>query len=181
MANGFSLQEFMSARTDFARGYTFYATFPSGMPGTSLVVDTKYLVKSTSLPVGTITPIETDWQGNKYKIAGTQEFTDFTITFNVDPDSEVRKSFVEWQTLIHNPGNNEHGIPGVGNNGYMTDILLEHLSHLDGSTKMTYLLLGAWPTAVGEMALDYSSQEVATFDVTFVYQRHEVNESIGKA
>ncbi len=161
----FDLNKFMADGRDFARGYTFYVTLPVG-PFKS---DSVYLVKSSSLPVGTINPIETDWQGNKYKLAGTQEYTDFSVTFNVDVEDNIRLTFVNWQKSIHNTENNIHGSPGE----YMKDVIVEHISHVTGESIMTYTLVKAWPTSVGELALDYSSQDVATFDVTFAYQFHK--------
>ncbi len=166
MANGFSLDEFMGANADFARGYTFYVVI-NGMGFTD---KEKFLVKSSSLPVGTITPIETNWQGNIYKLGGTQEFTDFTVSFNVDLKGDIRVKFSDWQESIHDAESNVHGDPSK----YMVDITIYYLSHIDGSVITEYELIKAWPTNVGELALDYTSKEIATFDVTFAYQRHEV-------
>ncbi len=163
----FNLDAFMAGGRDFARGYTFYAKINNSIFDES----DKFLVKTTSLPAGTVTPIETNWQGNKYKLGGVQEFTDLNITFNVDPKDEIRHKFVLWQQDIHNPETNMHGDPSqVG--GYMSDIELTHVSHISGDTIMKYILHGAWPTSVAEMSLDYASQEVAQFDVTFAYQLH---------
>ena len=166
----FDLSKFMGAVKDFARGYTFYVTIPY------LSDDNVYLVKSSSLPVGTINPIETDWQGNKYKLAGTQEYTDFTVTFNVDTKDKIRQEFVGWQKFVHDTETNMHGDPDK----YMNNITVTHISHMTNESIMEYELVRAWPTSVGELALDYSSQDVATFDVTFAYQYHIVTPIVNK-
>ena len=167
----FNLDAFMAGGRDFARGYTFYATF-SNTPSDIINNDnSKFLVRTASLPVGTITPIETSWQGNKYKLAGVQEFTDFNIGFNIDPTKEnIRSEFVKWQHSIHEPEDNVHGNPSE----YMAQIQLEHLDHRTEDVLTTYQLLGAWPTSVGEVSLDYASQETAQFEVTFTYQLHTI-------
>jgi len=165
MANGFSLDEFMSANADFARGYTFYVDFGVN---SYLDVNTRFLVKSSSLPVGTISPIETNWQGNIYKLGSTQEFTDFTVSFNADTEGLLRTNFTSWQQDVHNPETNKHGNP----NDYMIDMQVQHLSHITGDVMQEYKLVKAFPSSVGELALDYASKEIATFDVTFSYQRH---------
>jgi hypothetical protein len=162
---GFSLDDFMSKNRDFARGYTFYAQIRGGGLDSD---DIKYLVKASSLPASTIPVAEVNWQGNKYKLGTTQEFQEFTITYNVDPDDDIRKRFLEWERNIHSPVTNIHGDP----NAYMADIELNHLSHRDGSIIMTYFLIQAWPTGVGALTLDYGTKEVAYFDVTFAYQYH---------
>jgi hypothetical protein len=160
---GFNLDNFMAENRDFARGYTFYINVdgPIGEYG-------KYLVKSSSLPASTIPVAEVNWQGNKYKLGTTQEFQEFTVTYNVDKDDMIRMDYVNWERMIHDPETNLHGNP----EGYMSDIHLEHLDHRTGGPLMIYRLVQAWPTSVGALALDYGSKEIAYFDVTFAYQYH---------
>jgi len=162
---GFNLSSFISDNRDFARGYTFYASVP-----TKSAEFGKKLVKSTRLPTSTIPVAEVNWQGNKYKLGTTQEYAEFTITYNVDPETNIRRGYLNWMNDIHDSRDNVHGEPKE----YMHTITLEHLSHRTGGPIMIYSLLYAWPSSVGELALDYGTKEVATFDVTFNYQWHEV-------
>ncbi len=170
----FNLGQFISNNEDFARGYTFYVTFTDGNPGKIKQSD-KYLVKSSTLPTGTITPVEASWQGNKYKLAGTQEFTDFTVSFNINPDVDnIRTRFMTWQAAIHDVKTNKHGTAGI-TNGYMSDIEVRHMDHREEDKALaTYKLIGAWPSNVGEVQLTYDSTELATFDVSFTYQYHTI-------
>jgi len=164
MGYGFNLNDFISANRDFARGYTFMINVPKvGSRGT-------FLVKSSRLPTSTIPVAEVNWQGNKYKLGTTQEFAEFTVTYNVDPENEIRRDYLIWEKQIHNAEDNIHGDPA----NYMQDIILTHLSHRDGSVIMEYKLVYAWPSSIGELSLDYGTKEVASFDVTFNYQWHEV-------
>ena len=65
----FNLDGFMNKVKDYSRPYLFYCKiFNSPLSG-----DHVYLVKSTKLPAQTITKTEADWQGNKYKLATTNE------------------------------------------------------------------------------------------------------------
>jgi hypothetical protein len=166
----FDLEAFIGANRDFARGYTFYLTISGNRWN---VEDDKFLVKTTSLPAGTVGMMETDWQGNKYKLASTQEFENFEVMFNLDVNGadNIRNRFTYWQEQIHNTGSNAHGSPA----DYMADVFIEHLDHVTGQPITTYKLVGAWPITVSEIQLDYASKEVATFSVSFVYQRHVVN------
>lgn len=174
MANGFSLQEMMSKNKDFARGYLFYVfiDWPSGTLKGGLDSDkTRYLVRSTNLPSSAVEVATTNWQGNAYKLGTTQTFEDFTITFNVDIGDNIRHSFLKWTELIHNAVNNEHGKPQEGN-PYMKEVRIWHLNQEKGDPVMDYRLVGAWPSTVGQIALDYATKDVATFDITFTYQYH---------
>ena len=55
----------------------------------------------------------------------------------------------------------------------MVDQEVWHLN-AQGDPIMKYKLISAWPNTIGEMSLDYSSKEVATFDVTLKYLRYEI-------
>jgi len=163
----FNLQGLWGKHRDFARAYLFECR----INGFNTEFDTEFahLVKSTRLPERSISQITTDWQGNNYKIGGTSEYTDFSITFNVDEYGNIRTEFMKWQDKIHEPENNIHGSPDE----YFKDITLKHLNGI-GNSIVTYKLIDAWPTSVGEISLDYSTKEIATFDVTFAYQYHKL-------
>ena len=162
MAGEFDLSAFIGKNLDFARGYTFYCTLPTPITGERA----KYLVKSTALPDSTIGVTEANWQGNVYKLGTTHEYGDFTVSFNVDIVDNIRKQFLKWAKKIHDVETNKHGSPGQ----YMQDITLEHLNHNTGNMILEYKLVKAWPSSVGEMTLDYSAKDLATFNVTFAYQ-----------
>jgi len=167
----FNLSSFISNQNgqDFARGYVFYVAFED-CPYITTGEKGRYLVKSSSLPAEQLGQAVANWQGNEYKIATTSEYTDFTVDFNVDPDDSIRTDFVNWKKAAHDVRDNTHGIPPQ----YMWTITLEHLSHVTGDPVLTYKLQMAWPSNVGELTLDYSAKEIATFSVTFAYQWHTV-------
>ena len=165
---GFNLDSMIGAYKDFARGYLFYARVNS-----PVAIDSNhpYLVNSTSLPTQTIEAIPTNWQGNEYKIAGTNTFAELSITFKADIGQGLRTSFLNWMQKIHDPVSNVHGTPSE----YFGSVDLTQLN-IDGDGIMSYSLVNAWPSAVGEIGLDYGSKEFSTFDVTFTYQYHVVND-----
>jgi len=162
----FGLNGFMSMYDDYSRAYLFQCKIHH-LGGKYFIQDHEYLVKSTKLPETTIGELETDWQGNKYKIASTEEYADFTVSFKMDKYDDIRYRFTDWARDIHDTESGTHGNPM----DYMSDITLKHLSG-NGSPIMIYTLVGAWPKSIGEVSLDYSSKEIASFDVTFTYQYH---------
>ena len=134
--------------------------------------DFGYFVKSTSLPESSIQETSTFWCGQEYKIASTRRFVEWTITFYVDNKATILKKFWDWHKIIHNPETNSYGNPVT----YMSDQLL-YLVGLDGDSEIScYKLFGAWPKQIGQVALDYQTNDFAQFDVTFAYQYHTVSE-----
>jgi hypothetical protein len=141
---------------------------PFGIP---LPRNFPYYVKSTSLPETTIQETSTFWCGQEYKIAGTQRFAEWTVTFYIDNKSIILNKFREWMNIIHNPQTNYYAEPMI----YMTEQSLYLLSATDnGQVICCYKLYGMWPKQIGQVALDYGSNELAQFDVTFAYQYHTV-------
>lgn len=170
----FKISSFKQAMTNYARPYLFYAQvqFPESIPqgaGDATKFST-ILAQSTTLPQSSIDEIVVPWQGQDYKMGSTHTFADFDITFRLDGGDLLRKSFIEWTKLIHDPKTNFQNSPGV----YYGGVKLEHLNG-KGDPVMTYVLRDAWPKVVGQLNLDYNSKTaVAEFTVTFSYQYFDV-------
>lgn len=167
---GFNIDSMVSRYSDFARGYLFYAQITNSPIGGVLSSDHPYLVNASSLPAQSIEEISTDFQGMAYKIGATNTFEDFNITFKCDTAQDVRKAFLEWMSLVHNPVTNVHGVPSE----YMGQVGLTQLN-VNGDAIIRYDLVKAWPSNVGEITLDYSDKSISTFDVTFKYLYHVID------
>lgn len=161
---GFSIDDFRANFQGGYRPYLFYIYINN--PYSSLGMDrTTYLVSASSYPGSTITPIETQWQGQTYKTGSVQTFDDWSCTFRVDTDATVRSDFKAWMNVIHNPITNESGLPS----NYLADQTIQLLNN-EGNAIKTMTLVGAWPTSLGEITLESTPGEIATFEVTFSYQ-----------
>lgn len=179
MADGFLSNFKSSINGNFARAYLFYVKFPD--PGAvNLPQNQRFLVRSTSLPASTIEEIPIPYQGMVYKIGSTQVFETWECTFNADNAMSLRREFVRWMQAVHNPVNNEHGLPS----NYFGKAEIEMLDPFqnfggDGAANANYVatLYDAWPSSVGALDLAYDSKEVAQFSVTFTYNWHEENQT----
>jgi len=167
----FRVDSFKSMFQGGARGYLFYMKpqFPAGLQTIS-DREVIYMVRSTSLPTESIEELLVNWQGYDFKFGGKHTFADWTVTFNMDKDGKVHQSFHNWQQKVHNSKSNEYGLPV----DYMTTQTVQLLNHL-GQPIVEYKLFDAWPGEVAEVTLDYGSNEVAQFAVTFKYVRHEIS------
>jgi hypothetical protein len=131
-----------------------------------------YYVKATSLPEMTVEEMTTNWMGAKYKFGGKPTFGDWTVTFNVDSDANIIKKFRDWQNMIINPQTNIASKPST----YMVD-QQAHLLGLDGETVCVYKFYSAWPKVIGNVSLDYSTNDITAFDVTFSYLYYMIYDS----
>ena len=172
-ADGFLTSFKAGVNGNFARAYLFYAKIQAPTTATTIPDSQKFLVRSTSMPQSTITPLEVPYQGMLYKVGGTQEFAEWECTFNADNAMALRSSFIAWQTSVHNPITNAHGKP----TDYFGTVQIEMLDPFqdftgEATAKYVATLNNCWPSTVGAIDLAYDSKEVAQFSVTFTYNWH---------
>ena len=169
---GFGIQDFITQR-GFQGGQRAYLfLYEPDIPIASAEKGmNKYLVRTTTLPETTMEEIMVNWQGQDYKFAGKYTFTDFTVTFNVDIKASIRKQFEDWMNLVHSIKENTYSALDV----YMQDQIISLLDY-DGNKLQSYRLVGAWPKSVGSISLDYATNDVSQFDVTFSYQYHYIED-----
>jgi hypothetical protein len=134
--------------------------------------DFKYYVRSTSLPSTELEETSTYFCGNQYKIPTVRRYQDWTVQLYIDNNAKILRKFWEWSQLIQNP---ETGIYG-NTKDFMTDQTIQLLG-LDGSVICTYVLYHSWLKTIGQVDLDYSSNELAVVDITFTYQYHTISVS----
>lgn len=129
-----------------------------------------FLVRSTTLPSSTIEESTSNWMGQSYKIGGQYAYSDWTVSFNVDKNADIIKDFYEWQRVIIDPETNKRGDP--------TDYMVNQELYLLNNDEpvCVYQLIDAWPKIINESTLDYSTNDMLQFDVTFAYQYHKVSD-----
>lgn len=155
------INSFVQNVQNVARQYLFMIY----LSGTSFPGNYQYLVSSTTMPPLTVDPLEVNWQGQVIKYGTTHTWDDWTVTFKVDSNADIHKRFVEWSNRIHNPETGVNFPPA----SYMANQRVQMIDGT-GSPIREFKLMLAWPQSVGEITLDYSAKETATFDVTFSYQ-----------
>jgi hypothetical protein len=165
---GFNIDSYRSVFQGGARQYLFHYSpnFPRGVGKPS---DFSYLVRSTSLPEKTSEEITTNWMGNDFKIHSKTTYNDWTVSVFVDLDSEIIKQFQAWSEIMHNPRTNLR----TRHNEYMRDQHVQLLT-LNGLPSIEYKIVGAWPKTIGAANVDYTANELVSFELTFTYVYHEI-------
>jgi len=172
MAPAFNIDSYRANFQGGARQYLFYfkPAFPTSIP--SNTEKATYLVRTTNLPETSTDEITTQWQGFDFKMAGKYTYSDWTVTFNIDRDAAIQQMFHDWMSLIHDPTTNIYSAPSL----YFVDQQLELLD-LDSLPILKYKLIGAWPKNIATATLDYSSNDVIQFDVTYTYLYHVIDKA----
>ena len=145
-------------------------------PGIAIGLDvrrTSFLVKGSSLPAMTMTPIEVPFRGRKIYIAGDREFADeWTTTFINDTDFMIRDAMERWQNGINDLADNTGVISPAD---YQTDLSVEQLDR-DDTVLKSYIFKSAWPTSVASIELTSDAADaIEEFEVTWRYQHFEAS------
>ena len=133
-----------------------------------------YMCKAASMPASTIAAIPVPFRGRNLQIAGDRTFEPWNITVINDTDYNVRNSFEQWMNGINQHKENT-GLTQPSS--YMADMVVEQLDK-DGTVKKTYNIRGTFPTSLGAIEVDYSSENVIEeFTVELQVQYWESNKT----
>jgi len=170
----FNIEQYKARFGDGAKASLFYynPNWPAGISNFIVAEDAMYLVRSATMPGSTRDEGTLNWQGFDYKYATKSTYSDITVSFNVDIAAAIRQQFEQWLNLIHNPVDNTYALSFQ----YMANQTMQMVGY-DGSNILEFTLHHAWPKEVAQIAMDYSTPEVAQFDVTFSYQYHTMQSS----
>ena len=124
------------------------------------------------------------WQAGKVKLTGKTDYPDWKVTIRDDALNIAHTYFQDWRNDIYNLKTGQSnkvdtsgllatlgfGISG----GYKRSAVILMLGNSNKTTLGTapgmmrgYLINGIWPKEVGSIALDYATENIATFPVTF--------------
>lgn len=138
---------------------------PTFMGGAAGAIKDKlsFFCKTAMIPAQRVGEIQIGYMGQKLKIAGDREYDDWTISVYNTEEWDIRTAFEIWLDLI----NNFQGNVKTEHNSYMTDLKVYQIS-AEGIDIAGYLLKDAWIKEIGEVSLDWdSNDEISTFDCTF--------------
>lgn len=121
--------------------------------------------KAATMPASTVEKVPVGYMNRKYNVAGDRIYDDWTITVYNDDAHVTRQQLLDWSDMCHGRGD---AITGASPAEYKKPALVRQF-HRDGQTiQREQTIQGIWPTNVGEVQLDWdSNNEVETFEITF--------------
>ena len=139
-----------------------------GIETTTSTVRMAFLCRAAELPEMNLSNIEIPYFGRKIKIAGERTFADWGVTVMNDEDFIVRSMFEAWSNAINRIIANVRDI-NLSAEQYKSDLQVIQYGK-DGTILRGYTIVGAFPTTIGAIALDWdSANAVETFSVNFAY------------
>ena len=128
------------------------------------------LVKAAAIPASTIAPLTTNYMGRAYKTPGFRTFDVWNVTVINDEDMAARSNIISWMRRIGGSleGNRSTFLGGKVPDSSEGDATVTQMGK-DGLPKQSWKIFQMWPTELGEIALDWSSDAIQEYTVAFAY------------
>ena len=118
--------------------------------GTRVKDKFRFSCSATTIPPGTIEVSEVSYMGRLFKLPGGRVFDEWVTTVLNDEDFLIRDSIEQWMDELNgNTTNRDNVIANSGNS--MQNLVVTQFAK-DGAPIRKYVLVDAWPSAVGEVA-----------------------------
>ena len=155
---------------------------PSTLTSVDNGANYKYMTKAATIPESTITATPISYMGREIQVPGNRESTQWTNTVYNDEDFVIRHMLEDWtQNLNSGVGNTRASkwtVPSVYT-GTLKVITYKKATTPPDPTddesveKPTiasiYKFTGCWPSSVGEITLDWETNEIQEYEVTWEY------------
>lgn len=175
MAINFSVEQFKSALTNGGarpNQFAVYLNFPRGINSGLAGQRSQFLVTAAELPGQSIQYTPVYYRGREIKLAGDRQLAPMPMTILNDSDFSIRTALENWMNYMDNMFTKSGElVPG----NYQTDMRIHQLDR-NGKVLKLYTLQGVFPTDVGPVGLDFSTNDtISSFGVQFQYQSFRVD------
>lgn len=149
--------------------FNVFLSVPQGIGIDNVSADKfRFVCRAAELPASTVASFDVPYFGRKIKLAGDRTFEDWSVTVMNDEDFSVRSLFETWSNALNRMVANVRDT-AVSAEQYKVDLEIYQYAK-DGAILRSYTLVGAFPTEIGAIALDWdSTSQIETFTVNFSY------------
>jgi len=149
--------------------------FPPEIANRPTPGNSNFLVKGASIPASTVGSFDVFYNGKAIKVAGDRTFDTWETTIINDEDFSIRIALEQWMDLIADHRLNirrklSKG-EGEGPKKYKQRLKLTQYKK-NGEEAWHYHFLGAFPTALSTIALDWgTASEIEEYTCTWTFDR----------
>ena len=144
----------------------------------SSIQDFKFLCKATTLPGDTIDVATVTYMGRGINIPSNRAAVQWTTTVYNDEGMATRNNIESWMEQLNSHSTNKRAAGMQRILDYTGSLTVEQLSKTGGTTatKM-YTFVNAWPSAIGEITVDWETNDIQTYDVTWEFSYWKSSQS----
>jgi hypothetical protein len=128
--------------------------------------DFNFKCRAATIPEAQLNVVEQTYFGRALKFAGNRTFADWTVTIINDEDYRIRDGFELWSDGLNGFESNVRRESLLSTTQYKGTGTIIHYGKT-GNPIRTYEIRGLLPSNIAAMQMDWSADEIQTFDVTF--------------
>ena len=167
-----SFKSNLAAQSGGARPALYQIDINGKSDSVSFNDDMNLLVKAASIPAATIAPLAVNYAGRAYKWNGFRTYDNWTVTVINDEDFGIRNMMMGWMRgmsgKLNGDRNLQQGSPLLSKQWFDGDATVKQLG-TDGFPKQTYKFHYLWPTELAGIPVDWSSDAIQEYTITFAY------------
>jgi hypothetical protein len=147
-------------------------TYPSGT--TTPPTRSEFLVKAATIPASTIGSYDVFYHGKAIHVAGDRSFDTWDTTIINDEDFGIRHTLENWMSIISSHKLNTRNKQAFADMSegdvakYKSTLKVRQFSKA-GEELRNYEFIGAWPSSLSTINLDWGTQEIEEFTCTWMY------------
>ena len=144
----------------------------------SSIADFKFLCKATTLPGDTIDVATVTYMGRGINIPSNRAAVQWTTTVYNDEGMEIRNHIESWMEQLNSHRTNVRAANKIRINSYTGTLEVQTFGKEGGGMlKKSYEFIDAWPSAVGEITVDWETNDIQTYDVTWEFSYWQSSKS----
>jgi len=180
---GFSIDNFtakLKAGGALASLFEAELTTTKGPQQVSSIQDFKFLCKATTLPGDTIDVATVTYMGRGINVPSNRAAVQWTTTVYNDEGMEIRNNVESWMEQLNSHKSNVRASAMIAIQSYTGTLKVRTFGKAGGSIPKAYEFIDAWPSAIGEITVDWETNDIQTYDITweFSYWR-SINSQVG--
>ena len=141
-----------------------------GTEASSSIQDFKFLCKATTLPGDTIDVATVTYMGRGINIPSNRAAVQWTTTVYNDEGMEIRNNIESWMEQLNSHKSNKRAAAMTQIQSYTGTLKIKTFGKASGTViTKSYEFIDAWPSAVGEIAVDWETNDIQTYPVTWEF------------
>ena len=143
----------------------------------SAVNDFSFLCKATTLPGDTIDVATVTYMGRGINIPSNRAAVQWTTTVYNDEGMEIRNNIESWMEQLNSHKTNLRAANMIQIQSYTGTLKVRTFAKAGTVVPKSYEFIDAWPSAIGEITVDWETNDIQTYDVTWEFSYWKSSQS----
>jgi len=143
----------------------------------SAVNDFSFLCKATTLPGDTIDVATVTYMGRGINIPSNRAAVQWTTTVYNDEGMEIRNNIESWMEQLNSHKTNIRAAAMIQIQSYTGTLKVRTFAKAGTVVPKSYEFIDAWPSAIGEITVDWETNDIQTYDVTWEFSYWKSSQS----